>query len=145
MVLKEYLPVRIDIKLLATDISAGTVANAQKGEYILDTEDLISPYFLGKYFTRNDRKYKVNREIKNLVTFRAFNLMESFPFRNNFDIIFCRNVMIYFNSATQKELVEKFYNALTPGGLLFIGHSESLSQIQYKFKYIQPTIYMRPQ
>ena len=145
MVLKEYLSVGINIKLLATDISSGTVAEAKKGEYLLDNEDLISPYFLGKYFTRNDRKYKVNQEIKNLVTFRAFNLMEPFPFRNSFDIIFCRNVMIYFNSANQKELIEKFYNALTSGGLLFIGHSESLSQIQYKFKYIQPTIYMRPE
>ena len=69
--------------------------------------------------------------------------MDEFPFQNGFDIIFCRNVMIYFLPDTQEKLIKKFYDALVPGALLFIGHSESLNQRQYKFKYIQPTVYIK--
>jgi len=143
MVLKEYIPSGINIKILATDVSSLVIQEAQNAEYILDSGDVINPYFLNKYFKKFSNIYKITDEIKNLVTFRTFNLMDNFPFRNNFDIIFCRNVMIYFASETQAELIKKFYNALTRGGLLLIGHSESLTQIQYKFKYVQPTIYMR--
>jgi len=143
MVLKECLPPGIDIKILATDISEKVVAEAQIAEYTLDSEDLINAYYLTKYFTKKSNKYKVIQGIKNHVTFRVFNLMEDFPFKSGFDIIFCRNVMIYFNSKTQEELIRKFYNALVPGGFLFIGHSESLTQKQYKFKYLQPTIYLK--
>jgi len=143
MVLKEYLPPGINIKILATDISSKVISEAQQAEYILDSEDLINPYYLNKYFIKNENKYRIINDIKNLVSFRTFNLMNAFPFKNNFDIIFCRNVMIYFDSPTQEELIKKFYNVLVPGGLLFIGHSESLTQKQYKFNYLQPTIYMR--
>jgi len=143
MVLKEYLPVGIEIKILATDVSSKVIAEAQKAEYILDQEDLIDNYFLLKYFNKSERGYQVTQDIKNLVTFRTFNLMTPFPFQNNFDIIFCRNVMIYFDSETQTRLIKKFYDVITHGGLLFIGHSESLTQKQYRFKYLQPTIYIK--
>ncbi len=142
MVLKEYVPPDINIKILATDVSSLVIQEAQQAEYVLDREDLINPYFLQKYFKKIGNIYKIKDEIKNLVTFRTFNLMDSFPFKNNFDIIFCRNVMIYFNPEVQEKLIKKFYHILTPGGLLFIGHSESLTQRQYKFKYLQPTIYI---
>jgi chemotaxis protein methyltransferase CheR len=69
--------------------------------------------------------------------------MESFPFQDSFDIIFCRNVMIYFNSEIQQKLVQKFFEVLTPGGLLFIGHSESLLNRQTGFQYLQPTVYLK--
>ena len=104
---------------------------------------MINPYFLGKYFTRVGDEYAVVPELKQLITFRTFNLMDHFPFQNTFDIIFCRNVMIYFNFETQEQLIKKFYNVLTGGGLLFIGHSESLNQKQYKFEYVQPTVYLK--
>ena len=143
MVLKEYIPPGINIKTLATDVSSLVIQEAQEAEYLLDQGDLINPYFLNKYFKKFDNIYKVSDTIKSLVTFRTFNLMEPFPFKNKFDIIFCRNVMIYFDFPTQEELIKKFYNTLATGGLLFIGHSESLTQKQYKFDYIQPTIYMR--
>jgi chemotaxis protein methyltransferase CheR len=143
MVLKEYLPVGINPKILATDVSPKVIKEAHQAEYVLDNEDLINAYFLGKYFVRNSFNYKIANDIKNLVTFRTFNLMNIFPFQDKFDIIFCRNVMIYFDTPTQEQLIKKFYDVLVPGGLLFIGHSESLTQKQYKFKYIQPTIYMK--
>ena len=69
--------------------------------------------------------------------------MDPFPFKKPFDIIFCRNVMIYFDRDVQERLVNKFYDALIPGGLLFIGHSESLIQVQHKFKYYEPTVYQK--
>jgi len=143
IVLKEYLPQYMDIKILATDISGGVISQAQEGIYSLDAEDMINPYFLSKYFTKTGNQYKVVNELKEIITFRTFNLMDYFPFQNTFDIIFCRNVMIYFNNDTQTELIKKFYNVLANGGLLFIGHSESLNQKQYKFKYVQPTIYLK--
>ncbi len=143
MVLKEYIPPDIRIKILATDVSSLVIKEAQQAQYVLDSEDIINPYFLQKYFNKFGNIYKITDEIINLVTFRTFNLMHPFPFRDNFDIIFCRNVMIYFDIPTQEKLVRKFYEVLTPGGLLLIGHSESLNQRQYKFKYLQPTIYIK--
>jgi chemotaxis protein methyltransferase CheR len=78
-----------------------------------------------------------------MVVFRRLNLMEKFPFKKPLNLIFCRNVMIYFDKPTQSELVGKFYEALAPGGYLFIGHSESLNTINHRFKYIQPTVYRK--
>jgi chemotaxis protein methyltransferase CheR len=144
MVLKECLPGNIQPKILATDVSAGVISTAIKGEYFLNSEDLINNYYLNKYFTRKGAAYCINPDIKQLITFRTFNLMENFPFRDKFDIIFCRNVMIYFPPEKVEELVKKFYEVLVPGGMLFIGHSESLIHKQYNFRYVQPTIYMRP-
>lgn len=69
--------------------------------------------------------------------------MEAFPFKRQFEIIFCRNVMIYFDKQTQGVLVNKFYNVLREGGYLFIGHSESLTGLRHNFKYVQPTIYQK--
>ncbi len=143
MVLKECLPAGMEIKILATDVSPKVITHAQKAEYKLGSEDLINPYYLDKYFTKIPIGYKVCPDIKSLITFRTFNLMSDFPFQNKFDIIFCRNVMIYFDGKTQEELIKKFYNVIIKNGLLFIGHSESLTQKQYKFKYVQPTIYTR--
>jgi chemotaxis protein methyltransferase CheR len=143
IVLKEYLPANVQMKILATDVSSGVISKAQKGSYSLDSEDMINPYFLCKYFQKAGNDYEIIPELKEAVTFRTFNLMDHFPFQHNFDIIFCRNVMIYFNTETQADLIKKFYNVIAPGGLLFIGHSESLTQIQYKFKYVQPTIYIK--
>ena len=75
--------------------------------------------------------------------FRRFNLMEAFPFKHPLDLIFCRNVMIYFDKATQARLVKKFHDALNTGGYLFIGHSESLTGVDHGFKYVQPTVYRK--
>ena len=143
MVLREALPAGIQVKILATDLSHRVLAAAQRGSYSLPDVAVISPYYLQRYFKRRHDKWEVNREIKDLITFRQFNLMEPFPFRNTFDIIFCRNVMIYFDPRTQQNLIGRFYEVLTPGGLLFIGHSESLTNKKHHFQYLQPTIYQK--
>ena len=143
MVLKEHIPANINIKVLATDISSRVLLTAQAGVYPHSAGSDIEYCYLKKYFIESSMGYTVSDAIKKLVTFRQFNLMESFPFRNSFDIIFCRNVMIYFDSEVRKNLLEKFHGILSPGGLLFIGHSESIIESAFRFNYVQPTIYSR--
>lgn len=145
MLLKEILPSNIRPKILATDISPDSIRKAMEGIYKFGPEDNITNYYINKYFTKNASTWSISPEIKNLVTFRLFNLMESFPFKNPFDIIFCRNVMIYFDKEVQEKLVNNFYSALAKKGFLFIGHSESLIQIKHQFTYHEPTIYRKLQ
>lgn len=142
IILSEYMP-NIDIKILATDISHKVLKKAVRGEYPKCIEKEIPIQYLQKYFNKNKNSYTAKPFLKNMITFRSFNLKDQFIFKNNFDIIFCRNVMIYFDNEFQDILVNKFYRTLEKGGLLFIGHSESLSQLKHNFKYIQPTIYMK--
>ena len=100
-----------------------------------------------KYFQKgvgsSDGYVKVKEELRRMVHFDRFNLMGDFPWREAIDVIFCRNVMIYFNRETQQELVGKFHQALTPGGYLFIGHSESISGLKHKFTQIDATAYIK--
>jgi len=78
-----------------------------------------------------------------MIKFQRFNLMENFHAQNDFDIIFCRNVMIYFDKKTQNVLVNKFYQSLKSGGYFFVGHSESLTGLKHEFKYIEPSVYIK--
>ncbi len=142
-VLKECLPDNITIKILATDICSKVLVIAAKGIYPSRIKSEIDSYYLSKYFERSDNDFKVVDSIKELVTFRQFNLMDAFPFSNTFDLIFCRNVMIYFDAKVQQSLLDKFYNVTAPGGLLFLGHSESLINKRHRYQYIQPTIYIK--
>lgn len=143
MVLKEILPVDIRIKILATDISPQSIRTALDGVYKFGPEDNITNYYINKYFIKKGDLWGISNDIKSMVTFRLFNLMDAFPFKNPFDIIFCRNVMIYFDREVQEKLINNFYNALNINGLLFIGHSESLIQIKHDFVYYEPTIYKK--
>ena len=84
---------------------------------------------------------KLISDLRQIIRFRHLNLMDAWPFAGPFDFIFCRNVMIYFDKATQQALVERFWNCLTPGGLLFTGHSESLTGVKHRFTHRRPSIY----
>lgn len=145
MLLKEILPTNVKPKILATDISPDSIRKALEGVYRFGPEDNITNYYINKYFTKKESEWVISPEVKSFVTFRLFNLMESFPFRNPFDIIFCRNVMIYFDKEVQERLVNNFHSALSKKGFLFIGHSESLIQIKHPFTYHEPTIYRKLQ
>jgi len=142
MVLREALPADYRLRILATDISSKVLSTAQMGVY---PEEVLSavPARYRTFLTEADAVVKVTEHIRSLVTFRQFNLIAAFPFAGKFDIIFCRNTMIYFDLATQDALVKKFYDALTPGGYLFIGHSESLANREHKFMFVRPTIYRK--
>ena len=144
MVLKECMPPWINIRVLATDINKDVLVKAKKGIYPPEVKNDVETYYLGKYFIKSSQGYEVTSDIKSLVTIRSFNLMDRFPFTGLFDIILCRNVMIYFDPEVRRKLLNKFYRVMPPGGLIFIGHSESITaQDTQKFMYIQPTIYMK--
>lgn len=115
-----------DTRILATDISAQALATAQRGVY--DLPDSMPTEWKKKYFTPNpDGTHTVKPQIRNNVIYQTFNLMDPIKFRRKFDVIFCRNVMIYFDQPTKDALVRRFYDATVPGGYLLISYSENLS------------------
>ena len=139
-----------DIRILATDISTEMLERAQAGEYPAEKLDSVPGRLLAKYFDKIEADGVSIRKIKpiaaKLAHFRRFNLMASvFPFKRKFHFIFCRNVMIYFDRPTQQQLISRFFDALEPGGALMIGHSESLTGLNHSFKYVKPTIYLKPE
>ena len=143
IILKEYVPRGINIRLLATDISSKALTAAQKGIYPPSIKADVEQGYLDRYFEETGEGYRVSESIKELVIFRLFNLVDAFPFKNSFDMVFCRNVMIYFDSILRRNLLDRFYKVISPGGLLFIGHSESITGQAHRFKYIQPTVYLK--
>lgn len=115
-----------DTRILATDISEQALATAQKGIYELPEN--MPPAWKKKYFLpQPDGSWMVTPQVKQNVIFRTFNLMDPIQFKRPFDVIFCRNVMIYFDQPTKDALVRRFYNATLPGGYLLISYSENLS------------------
>jgi chemotaxis protein methyltransferase CheR len=108
----------------------------------------VSPALRGKYLIanrlENKQVFQASGKLKELIAFRHLNLMEPWPFSGPFDFIFCRNVMIYFDKPTQEKLVNRYWDVLEDGGLLFTGHSESLTGVNHRFRYVQPTIYLKP-
>jgi len=134
-----------DTNILATDISVKVLEEGEKGIYTKDTLSLLPSIWKLQYFTKtNNEKYIISDKIKNEVTFRVFNLIdEIFPFKKKFHTIFCRNVMIYFDSKTKVELIRKFYQHTEPGGYLFIGHSESIPREATSYKYIMPAVFRK--
>ena len=115
-----------DTRILATDISVQAMVKAKKGTYELP--DTVPADWKKKYFVKDaGNTYTVTPAVKNNVIFQTFNLMDPIKFRRKFDVIFCRNVMIYFDQPTKDALVQRFYNATLPGGYLLISKSENLS------------------
>ena len=140
---------RLDWKILATDISSRMLERARAGLYESHRLGTVPAVFRSRYFVhpagRDRTVLQVSDALRRRITYARLNLMdERFPFRHGFHIIFCRNVMIYFDRPTQEKLVAKYATHLRPGGYLLIGHSESLNAIQHPLKYVQPTIYQRP-
>jgi chemotaxis protein methyltransferase CheR len=128
-----------DIRILATDIDNRALQKAREGVYGSWAMRVIEKSYLDRYFTRIGKSYLVNAEVKSLVDFSHLNLQtDEFPapdgeFRD-LDVVFCRNVMIYFSLATTRKIVEKIAATLAPGGCLFLGHAETLSQISSGFE-----------
>jgi len=143
MVLLECLDPSVKVKILATDISEKVLKIAQRGFYSANEINGIPQGLLQKYFTREEGGYTTLPQIKSVISYRLFNLMEPFSFKKSFDIIFCRNVMIYFDNNIQQQLLDKFYAHLVPGGLLFIGHSESLFNKKHMYKTVIPAIFQK--
>jgi len=136
-----------DAKILATDIDSNVLAAGKNGIYDNRRIEDIPKKFKDKYFHKgvgtNKNKVKVDEKLQNLITFKQLNLLHDWPMKGPFDIIFCRNVIIYFDKTTQQELFARYYEMLTPGGLLFLGHSENLGQYQAHFENVGRTIFRK--
>jgi len=136
------------LSILATDISTRALATAARGIYPADRFQSFPPEWLSRYFLRGHGRwsgwYKVKPEVRRIIEFRRLNLIEPFNHPQPFTLIFCRNVMIYFDKPTQQQVVAKLAACLEPGGYLFVGHSESLAGKTAGLVYIQPAIYKKP-
>ncbi|KPK00552.1 MAG: chemotaxis protein CheR [Desulfobacterales bacterium SG8_35] len=131
--------------ILATDISEKALLFARQGIYPDGRATELPPLLKKKYFNvMPDGQLAVKDLVKREVVFRKFNLKnETFPFEKPFQIIFCRNVMIYFDKQTRDKLLQHFHAVTEPGGYLFIGHSETLGREQQNYKYIMPAVYQK--
>lgn len=148
MIIDEYFgkdKYQWDSKVLATDISSKVLEEARLGVYGSHEMDTLPLKWKLNYINKLDaEKSQFNEKIRNEVIYRKFNLMEPvFPFKKKFHVIFCRNVMIYFDDNTKYELINKYYDLLETGGFLFVGHSESISRDETRFKYVQPAVYRK--
>ena len=134
-----------DAGILATDISSRALAKAERGVYPGNQVSQLPEGLKRKYMHRlAGEDWEVAAELRKDSTFRRFNLMnEIFPFKKPFHIIFCRNVMIYFDSETRDRLVTKFHKALAPNGYFFLGHAESVNHHLGLFKPLQPAVYQK--
>lgn len=135
--------------VLATDISTKVLEHARQGCFAPDRlaglPDAWKKSYLLKVRGEREGWQQVKPEVASLIEFRRMNLIEPFRHGRNFDVIFCRNVMIYFDRRTQQELVNRLAECLHPGGYLFVGHSESLSGIEHPLEYVCPAVYRRRQ
>lgn len=139
---------KIDVKILATDIDTAVLEHAYAGIYKYETVQNVKMDVLKKYFYRgrgdNEGFFRIKDFLKKTITFKRLNFqMEKYPMKKKFNVIFCRNVIIYFDKETQKKLFEKFYNYLEDDGYLFIGHSENLTGVSDKFIHLGRTIYKK--
>jgi len=134
-----------DTKILATDISQNVLDIAVQGIYHNEQLTSIPEYWERQYFMKYDQERKILVDkIRQEVVFRFFNLNnQMFPFKKKFHTIFCRNVMIYFDANTKRELVKRFYDLTEPGGFLFVGHSESIGRDEVGYRYILPAVYRK--
>ena len=149
MIVKEFVEKHRgwDIKILATDLDTNVVATAATGIYDESRINGISQERLKKYFLKRrncqDSEVCVIPELKELITFKQLNLMHEWPMKGPFDIIFCRNVVIYFSKDTQRILFNRYADILVEEGHLFIGHSETLFKVSDSFTLLGSTIYKK--
>ncbi len=148
MTVVETLGLSAQVKLVCSDIDTKVLATAQLGVYAADARGL-SPERLKRHFMRgtgaNSGSIRVKAELARLIEFRSFNLMNTSwaALGEPFDLVFCRNVMIYFDAATQRKVLERMHAAMKPGGLLYVGHSENFTDARDLFRLRGKTIYER--
>ena len=147
--LKKYIEsqnAKWSARILATDISDNVLKQARNGIYTQMQIKELEQEAKNKYFTKlKDENYQVSEELKRMVRFEKFNLMNAFTnYYQKYQVIFCRNVMIYFKNETKQELASKFFDHLEPGGYLFVGLSETLHNIETRFEFVKPAVYRKP-
>jgi chemotaxis protein methyltransferase CheR len=146
IVLNESLPGQSH-RIHATDISRKALAFASRGQYPGErcqglSADLLSRYFLAE--GRPPEAWRVTPALRNIAAFRRLNLIEPYSWPQPFPIVFCRNVMIYFDRSTQERVIGGLTGHLEPGGYLFVGHAESLTRVSHSLEYVRPAVYRKP-
>ena len=144
----EALGANASFKLTASDIDSRVLATAAQGVYRLDSLKGLSPERLQKFFLRgkggNLGMVRAKPELRRAIDFMSVNLIrDDWPFKEPFDVVFCRNVMIYFDAATQRRVLERIHRVLKPGGMLFVGHAENFSESRDLFTLRGKTVYER--
>ncbi len=139
---------RWDLKILASDISTDMLRRAETGTYSLDEVAAVPRMTLRRYFLRgtgaNDGRVRVRPELRGLVAFRRINLLDAaWPIRTTFDVVFCRNVLIYFDRATQQRVLERLISFVNDGGLLMLGHSEGVYGMVAGLQHVGNTVYRK--
>jgi chemotaxis protein methyltransferase CheR len=148
MTVAETLGTSAQVKIICSDIDTKVLATAQRGVYSVDARGL-SPERLKRHFMRgkgnNDGHIRIKPELARYIEFRSFNLMSPSwaALGEPFDLVFCRNVMIYFDNATQRKVLERMHAAMKPGSLLYVGHSENFTEARDLFRLRGKTIYER--
>lgn len=147
IVLKEAVPSGWDAKVIATDLDSNVVQTATNGIYAIDRLKGVTEARKKRWFLKGkgavEGKVKVKDELKHSIEFGQLNLMEDWPIKDSIDVIFCRNVVIYFDKATQSRLFDRYAERLPMGGHLFVGHSESLYNVCDRFELLGKTIYQK--
>jgi chemotaxis protein methyltransferase CheR len=146
MLLREHLP-GLDVRILATDLSLRVLTRAKQARYSAAVVEDVPSALRGRYLSRvpgqGAATFEVCDEVKAKVAFARLNLMGNWPMKGPFDLILCRNVMIYFSDQTRTTLACRFAKLLAPSALLMIGHAESLAALAQPLQLIEPAIYAR--
>lgn len=147
VVLKETVPSDWDARVLATDLDTNVVQTAQDGVYKIDRLKGVSESRVKRWFMKGSGNregfVKVKSDLQQIIDFGQINLMNEWPIKETIDVIFCRNVVIYFDKTTQAKLFDRYANLLTDNGHLLVGHSESLYKVSDRFKLLGQTIYQK--
>jgi chemotaxis protein methyltransferase CheR len=146
MVLNEAFPQR-RVRISASDISNKALSFAQRAVYPVERCRGVSAAWLSRYFAAEGRppvSYRIAPALRARAAFRRLNLIESYSWPHPFPIIFCRNVMIYFDRQTQERVIAGLTQHLEPGGYLFVGHAESLTRVSHALEYVKPAVYRKP-
>lgn len=139
---------RWDVKILATDLDSNVLETAAAGIYSIDRIKNISDPNILKWFQKNTSEseitqVRVHPKARSLISFKLLNLMNDWPMKGPFDVIFCRNVVIYFDKPTQEVLFEKLSSLQSIGDHLFVGHSENISKVTNEYKHMGKTVYIK--
>jgi chemotaxis protein methyltransferase CheR len=138
---------RWDVRILATDLDSDVLERGRRGIYVEERLKNLSAQRRARFFTeqhgRDGTSFEASDELKSLITFKQLNLMHPLPMRGPLEAIFCRNVVIYFDKDTQRELFARIAQLQRPGNLLFLGHSESLFKVTEEYSLIGKTVYRR--
>ena len=144
----ESLGTKGNFRLTASDIDSKVLATAAQGVYRMEGLKGMSPERVQRFFMRgkgaNDGMVRVKSELRQWVDFISVNLIrDDWPFREPFDVVFCRNVMIYFDAPTQRKVLERIHKVMKPQGMLFVGHSENFTESRDLFQLRGKTVYDR--